>query len=404
DDGSYPIPRRQCGGSKLVNDLGVIELSSDDSGIEDSKLISNAASPAKIFGGHSKQEAYYLSDERGLMLWSSQDDILIIPSDIKQSTSSSSARTVSRRLQKSRVRESDGLFRSLTRINDDEVALWQEHQKASLANDERLARQLAEEYDAELADMIVNPEDERLARSLAKQEEERFDQLIKSIEAKKEGIVFSVAVDAVSETLEDGSPAHPDDLERFRPWKQLFERSGMKVKKFHWFVNYELEKRFEQAREKLQRIMGEPPRELQLFHGTSSANVNSILQGGFRIGGVNGQHVVNGAAMGCGIYLAADATTSFSYTMGDNKMFACRVVPGRTSYQINPKPPRSIEVGTESFECYTNGILFQFLGYAVRLARCSEHEGRVGSTDALGETWSSGAPVPWCGAATSTHS
>jgi hypothetical protein len=43
----------------------------------------------------------------------------------------------------------------------------------------------------------------------------------------------------------------------------------------HWFVNYELEKRFELARNTLEAIMGERPPELRLFHGTSVANINS---------------------------------------------------------------------------------------------------------------------------------
>lgn len=34
-------------------------------------------------------------------------------------------------------------------------------------------------------------------------------------------------------TLEDGTPAHPDDLDRFEPWRKKFEETsgGQKVKK-----------------------------------------------------------------------------------------------------------------------------------------------------------------------------
>lgn len=109
----------------------------------------------------------------------------------------------------------------------------------------------------------------------------------------------------------------------------------------HWFVNYELEKRFENARDMLEAIMGERQPEMQLFHGTSAANIDSsvpfansrilvpsnisrILQGGFKIGGVGGHPMTNGAAMGYGIYLGAAAATSLGYAMGGNKIFACR--------------------------------------------------------------------------------
>ena len=45
----------------------------------------------------------------------------------------------------------------------------------------------------------------------------------------------------------------------------------------HWFVNYELEKRFEVARDMMEAIMGERPPEMQLFHGTPAANIDSSV-------------------------------------------------------------------------------------------------------------------------------
>jgi len=45
----------------------------------------------------------------------------------------------------------------------------------------------------------------------------------------------------------------------------------------HWFVNYELEKRFEIARDMMEAIMGERPPEMQLFHGTPTANIDSSV-------------------------------------------------------------------------------------------------------------------------------
>ncbi|KDR78746.1 hypothetical protein GALMADRAFT_244289 [Galerina marginata CBS 339.88] len=198
-------------------------------------------------------------------------------------------------------------------------------------------------------------EDERLARQLAQEEEESYRQLVETVENNKDGIVFSVVINAADNTLEDGSPAHADDLERFQPWKNLCEQSGLKVAKFHWFVNYELEKRFEMARDTLEAIMGERPPEMQLFHGTPAANIDSILQSGFRIGGVDGHPISHGTASGYGIYLAAAAATSLGYAMGGNKIFACRVVPGRTTKTPVHQPPPSVHVGSERVECYDGG-------------------------------------------------
>ncbi|KAJ7576712.1 hypothetical protein C8J56DRAFT_799871 [Mycena floridula] len=198
-------------------------------------------------------------------------------------------------------------------------------------------------------------EDERLARRLAQEEEESFQALMDNIDSKEDGIVFSVVVNVENNTLEDGSPAHPDDLDRFAPWKALCEKSGQKVKKFHWFVNYELEKRFDQARDKLAAIMGKYPPEVQLFHGTSAMNIDSILKGGFKIGGVNGHPISHGTSMGFGTYLATDAATSLSYN--PQKIFACRVVPGRTTNTPIMQPPPSIHVGAERYDSYhTPGV------------------------------------------------
>ncbi|KAG5643393.1 hypothetical protein DXG03_001008 [Asterophora parasitica] len=203
-------------------------------------------------------------------------------------------------------------------------------QEHSILQDEALARRLALEYEEANNNRSAHDiaEDEELARRLAKEEERSLRQLMSKIEKKKEGIVFSVVVNAADNTLHDGSPAHPDDLERFEPWKKLCEGNGLKVKKcdilVHWFVNYELEKRFEAACDKLEQVMGKRSEELQLFHGTAAPNIESILNGGFRIGGVGDQRVVNGTAMGYGIYFATHAATSLGYAMGGNKIFACR--------------------------------------------------------------------------------
>ena len=105
--------------------------------------------------------------------------------------------------------------------------------------------------------------------------------------------MYRVSVNIADGTLEDGSPAHPDDLARFEPWRQKLENTGIRVKKckphtstsgcrshrilVHWIVNYELENRFEAAREILEVVTGEPPQEQHLFHGTRQANIDSYV-------------------------------------------------------------------------------------------------------------------------------
>ncbi|KAF7292775.1 PARP catalytic domain-containing protein [Mycena indigotica] len=185
--------------------------------------------------------------------------------------------------------------------------------------------------------------------------------LIKSVEKRREGIVFRISVDVETKLLEDGTPAHDDDLARFQPWKDRLAASGIKVKKFHWIVNYELEKRFEAAREILRRNMkGEEPKELHMFHGTAPKNIESILNGGFKIGGVGGHAHVNGHCEGYGVYLAQDFNLSLGHAAGATRIFACRVLPGRSTDSIkysNTIPRRAVCSGKYESYSGTPGML-----------------------------------------------
>jgi hypothetical protein len=170
--------------------------------------------------------------------------------------------------------------------------------------------------------------DHLLAQRLAAEEEADYKALLESVHSRDDGIVFSLAINASDNTLDDGSLAHQDDLDRFAPWKALFESTscGIKVKKFHWFVNHTLESVYERHRERIEAVTGQPAQELSLFHGTREVNIQSILKGGFRIGGQNGHAVTNGTALGHGVYLAQSAATSIGYAMGSNRIFACKGV------------------------------------------------------------------------------
>ncbi|KAF7329935.1 PARP catalytic domain-containing protein [Mycena kentingensis (nom. inval.)] len=174
--------------------------------------------------------------------------------------------------------------------------------------------------------------DEELARQLAAEEEQQFQVLAKAVEARREGIVFRLSVDVETKLLDDGTPAHEDDLARFEPWRAILANSGVKVKKFHWVVNYELEKRFEAAREILRRNMdGKEPEERRMFHGTRPENIDKILEGGFKIGGIGGHGIVNGHLQGYGVYLAENFALSLGHAANSTRIFACRVLPGRTT-------------------------------------------------------------------------
>nr|GAT43302.1 predicted protein [Mycena chlorophos] len=221
----------------------------------------------------------------------------------------------------------------------------------------RLRRRRIEEKESLDRAAKMNPKqqkaDEKLARKLQAQEDKQLKNLVASVEKKTEGIVFRVAVDIATGLLEDGTPAHEDDLARFEPWKKKFEAANVKIKKYHWIVNYELEKKFEAARETLRGIIGEEPPEIELFHGTADRNIDLILDGGFKIGGVGGHPLTNGHSLGRGIYLAEDPAMSVGYCVGGYRMFACRVLPGRPTGAMNysQQLPKAA-VGSGEFESY----------------------------------------------------
>lgn len=66
-----------------------------------------------------------------------------------------------------------------------------------------------------------------------------------------------------------------------------------------------------------------------------------ILDGGFRIGGVDGHPMAHGSSCGRGVYLAASAAMSMGYIVPEagrttNRIFGCR---GMTPSNLNLSPP-----------------------------------------------------------------
>ncbi|KAJ7775215.1 hypothetical protein B0H14DRAFT_3588326 [Mycena olivaceomarginata] len=142
--------------------------------------------------------------------------------------------------------------------------------------------------------------------------------------------------------------------------KRVFEEPGpnmigigtrrLKVKTVTWFVNVQLEARFEAAKELLASL-GIDNSETNLFHGMAANNIQPILEGGFLIPGVSsGGKMANGKTEGYGIYLAPTASASLGYARGINKMFMCRVVTGRVSNEIGHAKPRPL--GQNGYESW----------------------------------------------------
>ncbi|KAJ7850767.1 hypothetical protein B0H14DRAFT_3137543 [Mycena olivaceomarginata] len=248
-------------------------------------------------------------------------------------------------------------------------------------------------------------EEDGVAQKRAAEDEERSQQLIARLQAMDEkmdkkrriappkttegrsrqrrpedGIVFKVVVDADGNTLEgDPDPDNVAQSENFRRLSQLFmltsgifslelvkrvfEGPGpdmigigtrrLKVKTVTWFVNVQLEARFEAAKELLASL-GIDNSETNLFHGMAANNIQPILEGGFLIPGVSsGGKMANGKTEGYGIYLAPTASASLGYARGINKMFMCRVVTGRVSNEIGHAKPRPLgQNGYESWLWY----------------------------------------------------
>jgi uncharacterized protein YegL len=65
--------------------------------------------------------------------------------------------------------------------------------------------------------------------------------------------------------------------------------------------------------------------ERLVFHGTAEQNIESIARNGFRIGGVDGHPLANGAALGNGVYCSEDPAVAASYIRGSKRLLLCTV-------------------------------------------------------------------------------
>ncbi|KAE9397513.1 hypothetical protein BT96DRAFT_1020773 [Gymnopus androsaceus JB14] len=200
-----------------------------------------------------------------------------------------------------------------------------------------------EDSDIEFVDLPTRSlEDERLARELQEKERKEYRDLIEGVVNRKEGIVFRTIVNADG-TLEDGSPAHPDDLERFEPWKKLFESTsgGAKVKRYTGLSTMNLKS----DSKKRKHIKGR----------------GGILETGFRIGGIGGHAVVNGTCEVYGMYTTTQANISFGHALGADRIFACRVCPSQITSNLaySTNPPSTTNPVDEKYQSYSaNGTIY----------------------------------------------
>jgi hypothetical protein len=216
-------------------------------------------------------------------------------------------------------------------------------------------------------------------------------------------VLLCVSIDAATGLLPDGTPASATELEKIGVWKELFEKSGKRMVKcafgfahdclwaadgtigtVHAFTNLRLEERFDRARAKLEEL-GRPHEELHLFHGTSEVNFDSyvtlsptsiiiltkarsILKSGLHVGGTNGIEIGIGCASGVGIYLTDEAHGALGYTYGANRIFGCRVMPGKVTHDVEKvrRIPHT-ELGREKYDCYV-GPYGKMQLYVVRCA------------------------------------
>ena len=75
---------------------------------------------------------------------------------------------------------------------------------------------------------------------------------------------------------------------------------------------------------------GTPTGEIWIFHGTSPANVQAIMTGGFKVGGRDlGVPVANGTAHGAGVYSAKGPGTPMGYTKGGKEIILARAMQGK---------------------------------------------------------------------------
>ena len=96
-----------------------------------------------------------------------------------------------------------------------------------------------------------------------------------------------------------------------------------------YWENEPLGKRFVAAEARLAQQPGAVTSKTWVFHGTKEEVVPQIMEGGFKIGGVDGHAVANASAYGKGVYTATGPNAPQGYVKGGKKVILAKGLKGR---------------------------------------------------------------------------
>eukprot|EP01029_Cantina_marsupialis_P011477 TRINITY_DN2559_c0_g1_i2.p1 TRINITY_DN2559_c0_g1~~TRINITY_DN2559_c0_g1_i2.p1 ORF type:complete len:569 (+),score=173.00 TRINITY_DN2559_c0_g1_i2:83-1789(+) len=104
----------------------------------------------------------------------------------------------------------------------------------------------------------------------------------------------------------------------------------IKVVKIEYIVNPKLQKRFNEAQDKISKDIGHQEDPVLAFHGTAEANIPKIAETGFRVPGQNGHtHATDTGWYGKGVYFSEFPDYCMGYIKGGTKLLLSKVLLGK---------------------------------------------------------------------------
>jgi len=120
-----------------------------------------------------------------------------------------------------------------------------------------------------------------------------------------------------------------------------------KVSKVEYVINPQLLAAFESKQEELAGVTGEEQHPVLAFHGTTSQNMESIVQHNFDIGLLSKGSGDKGW-YGAGIYFSELPTTAMSYGKGEKKLLLSKVLLGREFQCPGRMDGKQLQLGYDS--------------------------------------------------------
>ncbi|KAJ3035942.1 hypothetical protein HDV00_003289 [Rhizophlyctis rosea] len=257
------------------------------------------------------------------------------------------------------------------RIGEQEVEGWS-HATAIEQADYELARKLQEEEQtaSELArrSQVEEDADYALARKLQEEENARAYTAALARKAKQSGgkgkgkgkgkgistadgeeeIIYRTVMERDQKSEEDHEHMHAIVVKFDEGMKHL----NLRVQKVEYVINATLFQRYEATRAKF-AISNLPTNEEIVFHGTPVENIQPILKDGFKVGGKDGHRVVNGRAMGTGVYTGKTPHVPLGYAKGGMCMIVAKGLPGQ------PCTSGKCDKAGDHYEAPTGVIVFR---------------------------------------------